>query len=326
MKKLFLLSIICCAISFRSYSQRVYLADTAFTTDVGFGGAAASCIAPHMYDDGWQMGRPQSTWLADEFTVPSDSTWVFDTVIVFGYQKGSGTTSTFLNCNLQIYSGTPGLGGAVIWGDTLTNHLVSTGFTGIYRVDTITANGGLTSTYRPVMYLKLYLPAPPVLTAGTYWLSWSAAGSLAVAPASPDKVLPGRINPSGQVARQLFGGVWYNITDSSQRIGMDMIIEASAGLAGITNVNKTLPPALGQNIPNPFNTATDISFYMPQAGPAKLMVYNTIGQLVATLTDGVSNAGEHHLTFNTGGLPAGIYYYQLSTVAGVESKQMLMVR
>jgi len=326
MKKRFLFSIICSFISFHSFSQRVYLADTAFTTDVGFGGAAASCIAPHMYDDGWQMGRPQGTWLADEFTVPADSTWIFDTVIVFGYQKGSGTTSTFLNCNLQIYSGTPGLGGAVIWGDTLTNHLVGTGFTGIYRVDTITANGGLTSTYRPIMYLKLYLPAPPVLTAGTYWLSWSAAGSLAVAPASPDKVLPGRINPSSQVARQLFGGVWYNITDSSQRIGMDMIIVASAGLAGVTNLSNTSSVALSQNIPNPFTGNTDISFYMPQAGYAKLTVYNTIGQLVATLVDGRSNAGEHKVTFNTEHLPSGIYYYQLSTGAGVESKQMVMVR
>ena len=326
MKKLFILSIICAIFSFNAYSQRIYLADTAFTTDIGFGGAKASCIAPHMYDDGWQMGRLQGTWLADAFTVPTDSTWIFDTVILYGYQKGSGTASTFLSCNLQIYNGIPGLGGSVIWGDTVTNVLVSTGWTGIYRVDTITADGGLEQTQRPIMYLKLHLSAPPVLSAGAYWLSWSGTGSLAVAPASPDKVLPGRVNPSGQRARQLFGGVWDYITDSSQAIGMDMLIKAGAAVAGITNVNNTSLSTLCQNVPNPFNGNTNIAFYMSQAGYAKLSVYNAIGQLVAILVDGETNAGEHHVGFIGNNMPSGVYYYQLSTATGVEVKQMLLVR
>ena len=50
-KALFLLSAFA-IISLHSYSQTVYLADTAFTTDVGYGGAPASCIAPHMLYNG----------------------------------------------------------------------------------------------------------------------------------------------------------------------------------------------------------------------------------------------------------------------------------
>ena len=65
---------------------------------------------------------------------------------------------------------------------------------------------------------------------------------------------------------------------------------------------------------------------MPQSGNVKLSVYNTIGQRVTTLIDEEVNEGDHHVTFNANTLPAGIYYYQLSTGLSVESKQMLLTR
>ena len=114
MKKLALMACICMEISFCAFSQRIYLADTAFTTDIGFGGAPACCSAPHMLYNGWNNDRSKYQWLADVFTVPADSTWAFDTVIVYQYKYGATPSYTFLNCNLQIYDGTPGLGGSVI--------------------------------------------------------------------------------------------------------------------------------------------------------------------------------------------------------------------
>lgn len=326
MKKLLTLCF-CIILSQYGFSQITYLVDTAFTTDIGFNGAPASCRAPHMQYFGWQMGRQQDSWVADAFTVPVGATWKFDTVIVYGYQFGSGTTSTLMNCNLQIYSGTPGLGGTVIWGDTSTNVLSSSGWTGIYRVDTVTADGGLMSTNRPIMYMKLFLSPAPSLSAGTYWLSWSAAGASSNIPDAPDKVLPGRVNPSGQKARQLFGGTWYYIVDSNKNIGMDKIIKASANVGvGVANLNKPTFASLDQNAPNPFTGSTEISFYMPEAGPAQLTVYNAIGQLVTTLVDGNVNSGNQHVVFNAGDLPNGIYYYKLSTTTVNISRQMVLMR
>lgn len=327
MKKLFLLSLLSVSCSLPVFSQITYLADTAFTTDAGLGGAPASCVARHTHFFGFQMGRPQNAWIADVFTVPAGDTWVFDTVIVYGYQSGSGLTSTFLNCNLQIYQGTPGLGGTVVWGDTSTNVLASTGFTGIYRVDTLPSSGGLTNNTRPIMYLKLYLATPARLSAGTYWLSWSTAGSLA-ANSCPGKVLPGRVNPSGQSGRQMVGGTWNYVLDSSLDIGFNKIIKASAAVAASLEapfVNNNSYSMLRQNVPNPFNGSTAISFNMTHCGYARLTIYNSIGQSVATLCDGQTDAGEHQVTFSGDKLPAGVYYYQLTTDSGVESKQMIMV-
>jgi len=322
MKKLLLLLLLP-LFPHNSYSQITYLADTGFVTDRGYGGAAASCLyKPGGYYLGWQMGRAQDTWIADDFTVPAGKTWLFDTVIVYGYQRGSGTGSTFLNCNLQIYKGTPGLGGTVVWGDTSTNVLVSTGFTGIYRVDTVAASGGLLNNTRPIMYLKLYLSPAPSLSAGTYWLCWSSAGSLSTAPDCPDKVLPGRINPTGQNARQLYGGKWYYVGDSGNTVGMDMIIKASEGLSA-DNVQPALK--LNQNVPNPFSSSTKISFYLAESEYTTLSVYNSLGQLVCTLVSDKLNSGEHEVIFNTDKLPSGIYYYQLRTKAGMEQQKMVLL-
>jgi hypothetical protein len=327
MKKLLLLSAICTVISFSTFGQVTYLIDTAFTTDIGYDGAPASCVFTGGTATGLIMDRSVGIWVGDAFTVPAGSTWTIDTVILYGIQRYSGTTSTFTSCNVQIYNEEPGVGGGVIWGDTTTNVLVSTGFTGIYRVDT-NAAGGLMNTVRPIMYLKLHLSPAPVLRGGTYWLSWSTLGTLSSAYTTgcPPKVLPGRINPPGQMGLQYFDNEWHPVVNDGQPLGFNKILKSSGSATGIINVNSISPIVLYQNVPNPFNGSTGISFYLQQAGYVKLSVYNTIGQLVTTLFDGDTNMGEHHVTFNADDLSAGIYFYRLSTKSGSESKQMLLVK
>jgi hypothetical protein len=67
MRKHLLLSITATIISLSAFSQITYLADTAFTTDVGYGGAPASCIYTGGENYGWQMGLTEGTLLADFF-------------------------------------------------------------------------------------------------------------------------------------------------------------------------------------------------------------------------------------------------------------------
>ncbi len=310
--------------SLTSFSQITYLADTAFTTDAGYGGAAASCIYTGGYFFGLYDGYNTGWWLADEFTVPASTTWVFDTVIVYNIQDGSSSSSPFTGAYLQIYQGTPGAGGTVVWGNTTSNIIATTGFTGIYRVDTFTSSGGLLGTQRPIMYLKLFLSSPPHLSSGTYWLVWSVDASGPGSIYCPPKVLPGRINPLGQVARQDSSGAWRTISDRTNNVGFNKVIKASAHVS-VPNISNSGAFVLDQNVPNPVYDNTKITFHLQQGSYTTLCVYNTLGQLVNKLVDDNLNAGDHQYIFHVHDLSPGIYYYQLRTNTGIESKQMQLL-
>ncbi len=70
-------------------------------------------------------------------------------------------------------------------------------------------------------------------------------------------------------------------------------------------------PWLG-NYPNPFNPATIIRFALPGKSVVHLDVYNILGQRVATLADGVTDAGTHEVRFDGNAMATGVYLARLS--------------
>ncbi|MEM0963511.1 MAG: T9SS type A sorting domain-containing protein, partial [Bacteroidota bacterium] len=78
--------------------------------------------------------------------------------------------------------------------------------------------------------------------------------------------------------------------------------------------------------PNPFRDRADVSFSLPEAGPARLAVYDALGREVAVLTDATVDAGTHRATFDASALPAGVYVLRLATPAGVETRRITSVR
>ncbi|MEN8226702.1 MAG: T9SS type A sorting domain-containing protein [Bacteroidota bacterium] len=71
---------------------------------------------------------------------------------------------------------------------------------------------------------------------------------------------------------------------------------------------------LEQNFPNPFHNETVIGFRLGESTDIELIVYNLMGQKVATLVDEVKMAGNHTVKFDASGLASGVYMYHL--VAG----------
>ncbi len=95
-------------------------------------------------------------------------------------------------------------------------------------------------------------------------------------------------------------------------------------------VNKTtaLPTEykLEQNFPNPFNPTTTIRFNLPQTVKASLTIYNILGQKVATLVDGVIEAGAHNISWNASNVASGIYFYQVKTDNFTATKKMMLIK
>lgn len=86
------------------------------------------------------------------------------------------------------------------------------------------------------------------------------------------------------------------------------------------------PALLEQNIPNPFNTSTEIKFRTPSGfRHAQLMIYSSQGSLVKSYDIGQKNTGNITIAANT--LSPGIYSYTLivdQTAADV--KQMIVTK
>ena len=81
------------------------------------------------------------------------------------------------------------------------------------------------------------------------------------------------------------------------------------------------------NAPNPFATATEIRFALPQAEAVTVEVYDLVGRRVALLADGVTMAaGERTLTFERGDLSSGTYLVVLRTPSHSEAQQVTVVR
>ena len=81
-----------------------------------------------------------------------------------------------------------------------------------------------------------------------------------------------------------------------------------------------------QNYPNPFNPTTFISYDVSTSGPISLVVTNALGQTVATLVNGYTEAGRHNQIFTADQLPTGVYFYTLTTSAGAQTKKMMLIK
>lgn len=89
--------------------------------------------------------------------------------------------------------------------------------------------------------------------------------------------------------------------------------------------------ALYQNVPNPFNATTRIDFSVPDAGDVTLMVYNVLGQRVATVIDDYLEPGLHHVVWDARDdrgreLASGVYFYRIATLENQASRKMVLLK
>jgi subtilisin-like proprotein convertase family protein len=181
-------------------------------------------------------GNTASFRLSDGFTVPAGQTWTLNEVIVFAYQTGSTTTSSFTGLTLRIWDGPPNVVGSnVVFGDTSTNRLASSTFYGVYR--TIETAAG--DTQRPLMRLKATVGGLN-LNAGTYWLDWTASGSIASGPFFPPITILGQSTTGDALQSTTAAGTaWNAVTDGGSLTaqGMPFLLVGPAQSAPIVTTN-----------------------------------------------------------------------------------------
>ncbi|MFP4459292.1 MAG: FlgD immunoglobulin-like domain containing protein [Candidatus Zixiibacteriota bacterium] len=110
------------------------------------------------------------------------------------------------------------------------------------------------------------------------------------------------------------------------------MIENGTGKA-VPQGEGTLPEAISllQNTPNPFNSATNVSFVVDEAARVKLTVHDILGNQIETILDRECEAGKHNVKWNGTdryGTPVatGEYLLRMDVDGEIQTRRMLYVK
>lgn len=245
-----------------------------------------------------------NNWIAERITVPA-SGWSLDSLITYGYQTGSTTTSTFTGIYCFVSADSSNFPSMIpVLGSKTTNAMTYTTWTGIYRSSGDDATG-LANTQRPIMKMRSTLTG--VLNPGNYWVVWSATGSLTSGPWNPPVTVLG--NLSTGMAHQFLGSssVWDTIVDGSATLGMPFklygtIPTSVKEVVQVTAVNVMPNPVVGTSVIT-IELGKDANISMNDIA---VKVYDQLGKEVRSYTN-VSSS----LEFEKGELNAGSYMYRV---------------
>lgn len=131
------------------------------------------------------------------------------------------------------------------------------------------------------------------------------------------KLIPhsdGRLLLAGSVGNQsFFKGLYFFETEHDATLGLSEGLSTSATM-----------DLLGQNYPNPVSNSTTIPFTLINGGKVVIRLYNTQGSLIREIATAVYSSGRNIVTFDTKGLPPGLYFYQLESSGIKQAKKMII--
>lgn len=121
-------------------------------------------------------------------------------------------------------------------------------------------------------------------------------------------------------------------------IRIEQVLELPPGPPGGNNAqspNSEIPREffLEQNYPNPFNPTTMLRYALPIDSKVTMKIYSVLGQVVATLVNGVVSAGYQSAQWNASTVSSGIYFYHIEatslsdpTKTFTQVKKMLLLK
>ncbi|MEO8664547.1 MAG: T9SS type A sorting domain-containing protein [Ignavibacteria bacterium] len=107
---------------------------------------------------------------------------------------------------------------------------------------------------------------------------------------------------------------YFSILDTNTIVGIE------------NNVGVVADFSLYQNYPNPFNPKTTIYYDLRKTGFVSLIIYDVLGNRVATLREGKQNEGSYKIEFDASDFPSGVYFYKLSADNVSLTKKMLLIK
>jgi hypothetical protein len=118
----------------------------------------------------------------------------------------------------------------------------------------------------------------------------------------------------------------YRIQAYKSSVGSEYSNEVSLNLTGVKKEVLPKEYSLSQNYPNPFNPVTRIKYSVPKTGYLTIKVYDLMGRKVATIFDGVQQAGNYTAILDGSNLTSGIYFYRMEANGFTETKKLVLLK
>lgn len=84
--------------------------------------------------------------------------------------------------------------------------------------------------------------------------------------------------------------------------------------------------ALRAPYPNPARSVAQVPYALPEAAVVEIVVFNVLGQRVATLINGQQAKGRGIVTMRTEGLPSGLYFVQMRVGPAIQTQRIVVAR
>lgn len=83
---------------------------------------------------------------------------------------------------------------------------------------------------------------------------------------------------------------------------------------------------LGQNYPNPFNSGTQITYTIQKKSRVQIVIYDLLGNRVATLVNEIKNPGIYSFTWEPKTVSSGVYFYQLIANGQTQTRKCVYLK
>jgi PKD repeat protein len=205
---------------------------------------------------------------------------------------------------------------------------------------TLTATGGATYSWEGPTGLSNTKIANPVFNAttpGTFVYTVTATNQLGCSATKSVTIKVVEVRDGNKKNPKIMvchngNGVYVNMNEvESHLLGHKEQLGDCSGnavKAAATASAVTSEPAAAnvfEAYPNPFTERASIRFRLTETSKAQLVVYNAVGQQVATLYSGVAEKGrDYEFALQGASLPEGIYTCRLTTDGKVETKRLVL--
>jgi hypothetical protein len=123
------------------------------------------------------------------------------------------------------------------------------------------------------------------------------------------------------------------VDKDANKIPVEIVGEMNKGEEG-SEVKESFVPkdfSLSQNLPNPFNPQTEISYDLPNACHVKLSIYNLLGQKIKTVVDEYQTTGQKTVHWDGrddrgNEVASGIYFYRIQAGDFTDAKKMMLMK